>query len=549
MVFLDWDYQVFLKKSSDCRVFFDNQKSIESHMKEGLDYSKVKVESIIANGHSGRICKVMYIDENKHLNMPLVMKEIIPAANREDFILSQIKLLDLIYEISVPPRSFPRYYGYAKQRVPGNVIYYLFFEFYPKNLRTLINENPDHTLPFETMCQYLRDLINGFAYLETMGYSHGDIKPENLMITATGQIKIIDFGSAQQAKPDDVMEYQFKGTKAYQSPEIFTANGRDSFNGNLIKSDVFIFGLIAFEMAGIFRININEEGESRSRITQFHDMGEFSNEITNWKEDFDLKFQNLWNENNNKKLLLAVQGAVNTDYENRPDFVKMFVNILKISSNEKLKFCVLIEDEVGILDDSEEKKLRREIEEQEHPSLETRCMKIFKCLPKSLSKRICRRGFIFCLCFSLYCLFFELISLNSHANYWYSLQNVDYYLDSFPDVYRSLKGILVIDSFNVILSVGCLFLGFFDFHKWNIMAIVGLKILFSVIRFILGIVFLAGNNSHCKNLLDFYENKEEYKDSYNTLFLAWSYDIFLSIWLYLNIFIIPLMLPWNRRNN
>lgn len=103
------------------------------------------------------------------LNTQLAMKEIATTMNKQDSIVSQLQVLDKIYEIFVPPKVFPKYYGFAKKKnAPGCAIYYLFFEFYPKNLRTLLNENPDQTLPFNTICHYFKDLINGLTYLETM---------------------------------------------------------------------------------------------------------------------------------------------------------------------------------------------------------------------------------------------------------------------------------------------------------------------------------------------------------------------------------------------
>ena len=256
-------------------------------------------------------------------------------------------------------------------------------------------------------------------------------------------------------------------------------------------------------------------------------------------QSFDDKFQNFRNETN-EKLFLSVQESLKSNYEARPDFVKLLEMNLTISSNEKLKFCILIEDVVEILDDVEAKKLRRH--KEENPSLKMRCRKSFKwllnslcgcihCMLNRLREHICNEKFLYTLLLSLLFLSFETLSLGFNANYWYSLPNVVYCIENFPDVYKSLKGILIVDICNVISSAGIIFLTFVHDNVGILIFI--FKCNCYLTRVILGIAFLAGNNCYLKDLLDFMENKEEYKILYQTLLLAWNYDIFYSIWAFL----------------
>lgn len=227
------------------------------------------------------------------------------------------------------------------------------------------------------------------------------------MITETGDIKIIDFGSAQLSTPSEEKENCFKGTLAYQSPEIFTAQTENSFFGNLIKSDVFILGLVVLEMAGVFKNNRDQDGNLVSRIANFQNAGEFSDEIVIWLNQFDNKFQTVRNEAN-EKLVLSVQEALKLNYAERPDFLKLFGINFEISSNEKLKFCILIEDEIEILDDIQEKQLRREKEQEAHPPLKKRLRRSCLCLLMafwgliskfaSLIKSLCRKTITGCSC-------------------------------------------------------------------------------------------------------------------------------------------------------
>lgn len=42
--------------------------------------------------------------------------------------------------------------------------------------------------------QYMRDIVTGLEYLHSQHIIHRDVKPENLLLTSDGHIKISDFG-------------------------------------------------------------------------------------------------------------------------------------------------------------------------------------------------------------------------------------------------------------------------------------------------------------------------------------------------------------------
>uniref|UniRef100_A0A0E0MQ55 Protein kinase domain-containing protein n=1 Tax=Oryza punctata TaxID=4537 RepID=A0A0E0MQ55_ORYPU len=51
--------------------------------------------------------------------------------------------------------------------------------------------------------KYLRDIISGLMYLHSHNIIHGDIKPDNLLITSNGNVKIGDFSVSQIFEDDD----------------------------------------------------------------------------------------------------------------------------------------------------------------------------------------------------------------------------------------------------------------------------------------------------------------------------------------------------------
>lgn len=67
--------------------------------------------------------------------------------------------------------------------------------------------------------RYFRDIISGLMYLQAHNIAHGDIKPENLLLTREGRVKIGDF-SVSHAFEDENDELQrTPGTPAFTAPE------------------------------------------------------------------------------------------------------------------------------------------------------------------------------------------------------------------------------------------------------------------------------------------------------------------------------------------
>lgn len=119
-------------------------------------------------------------------------------------------------------------------------IFYIAMEFIQgTTLHELLNEQ--RILPADDIVQYSRQICRGLDYAHSHGIVHRDVKPANIMITANGMVKIMDFGIAK-AGGSMTSTGQVLGTPNYMAPEQVKGKLLDG------RSDLFSFGVILYEM-------------------------------------------------------------------------------------------------------------------------------------------------------------------------------------------------------------------------------------------------------------------------------------------------------------
>jgi serine/threonine protein kinase len=86
----------------------------------------------------------------------------------------------------------------------------------------------------------------GLAYFNQCGWVHRDIKPDNFLVSDSGDVKLIDFALARRSKSGLgkalTPKSKVQGTRSYMSPEQIRGVALDQ------RADVYSFGCLLYEM-------------------------------------------------------------------------------------------------------------------------------------------------------------------------------------------------------------------------------------------------------------------------------------------------------------
>jgi RNA polymerase sigma-70 factor (ECF subfamily) len=106
-------------------------------------------------------------------------------------------------------------------------------------------------LPLARVLEIGAAVVDGLAAAHAHGVIHRDLKPGNIFLSASGQVKILDFGLARIASSDPfgatgpylTEAGRVMGTVGYMSPEQASGDSPDA------RGDIFSLGCVLYEMA------------------------------------------------------------------------------------------------------------------------------------------------------------------------------------------------------------------------------------------------------------------------------------------------------------
>ncbi|NUP65374.1 MAG: Stk1 family PASTA domain-containing Ser/Thr kinase [Nonomuraea sp.] len=142
---------------------------------------------------------------------------------------------------SVASLSHPNVVHVFDQGTDTDVVY-LSMEYVPgKTLRDILRERG--RLPAREALEIMIPVLAALGAAHQAGMVHRDVKPENVLMTDDGRVKVVDFGLARAIEATNQTRTGVMiGTIGYMSPEQVTTGGAD------VRSDVYAAGIMLFEL-------------------------------------------------------------------------------------------------------------------------------------------------------------------------------------------------------------------------------------------------------------------------------------------------------------
>ncbi|WP_420965342.1 serine/threonine-protein kinase [Bradyrhizobium sp. B120] len=116
-----------------------------------------------------------------------------------------------------------------------------------RSLAHILADRPGQPLSPSVSFHIVRAVGQGLAHMHSLGIVHGDLKPENIFMTSTGEVKILDFGTAlmpnaspRHDRATALLDQIGLLTPAYASPQMLRGEPRAE------SDDVFSLAVVAY---------------------------------------------------------------------------------------------------------------------------------------------------------------------------------------------------------------------------------------------------------------------------------------------------------------
>jgi serine/threonine-protein kinase len=213
---------------------------------------KIKDEyEIIAELGAGGMATV-YKAVQRSLNRPVAIKELKKAYHTDGRVAQRFER-EARLAASFQHENIVHIYDYLAH--PDHAIVMEYVD--GTTLAWIIEETG--ALPTDVGVMIALQVANALEYAHARGLIHRDIKPGNIMVKRNGEVKLMDFGIARIREMESLtLPGTLMGTPSYMSPEQVLGQPLD------VRSDIFSFGIVLYEMFTGIKPFPDEEADSSS---------------------------------------------------------------------------------------------------------------------------------------------------------------------------------------------------------------------------------------------------------------------------------------------
>lgn len=190
-------------------------------------------------GQNSAIFEVSQEGSGKHF----ALKELLPT-RAQDPVERRLFVFEAKFTLDLRHPNIIRVHEFVNTK---SAPYFVMDLFPGITLRLVIGKPGEHALPKGKPRLVMRQTAEALAYLHEKGWAHRDVKPENILVNRSGEVRLIDFaltkkiptglGKLLSRKPPR------EGTYSYLSPDVIRRMPPSA------QADIYSFGVTCYELA------------------------------------------------------------------------------------------------------------------------------------------------------------------------------------------------------------------------------------------------------------------------------------------------------------
>ena len=203
----------------------------------GQELSGYQIEEVIGSGGMGTVYRATQLSLNRSVAVKVLPERVaddpqfVKRFHREAQILATLSHANIVQV-------------FDRGEVDGR--YFIVMEFVEgESLRNLMKRGP---VPPKQACKIIAGLLDALDYAHELGIVHRDVKPENVLVSNDGIVKIADFGLSRVVTGDNAHSrltrtHLILGTYEYMAPEQ-----RESAKDADSRSDIYATAVVFYEL-------------------------------------------------------------------------------------------------------------------------------------------------------------------------------------------------------------------------------------------------------------------------------------------------------------
>lgn len=132
---------------------------------------------------------------------------------------------------------------------PERELFAIEMEFFNSHTLAFLLDSRDERMiaSYHTLLDLYCQILDGVCYLHGLGVTHGDIKPQNILVGG-GTAKLTDFGSSLTSQDIYVRTRENGGTVLYSPPEFAGLTTRQYGTGLAVAHDIYSLGVLLYQL-------------------------------------------------------------------------------------------------------------------------------------------------------------------------------------------------------------------------------------------------------------------------------------------------------------